>query len=135
MFEDRPGTDPAPDPEVVFAALDDPACRDIVVALDEPMTAKEVSDRADVPLSTAYKKLDRLESASMLEEHTQIDAGGHHRSQYVVAFDRLLVGLEEEEEEEATADERRSFDVVVERSIPEPDDRLVEMWSAVRRET
>ena len=132
MFEDRPRTDSGPDPETVFAALDDPACREIVVALDEPMTAKEVSDRADVPLSTAYKKLDRLESASMLEEHTQIDACGHHRSQYVVAFDRLLVGLSGTE---GASNEARSFDVVVERTIPEPDDRLAEMWSAVRRET
>lgn len=125
MVKQTGGIDPDPDPEHVFAALDDPACREIVTTLDEPMTAKEVSERAGVPLSTAYKKLDRLESAAMLEELTQLDAGGHHRSQYVVAFDRVVVDL----------DERRAFAVDVEPLTPGPDSRLVEMWSQVRRET
>ncbi|MWV64290.1 helix-turn-helix domain-containing protein [Halorubrum sp. JWXQ-INN 858] len=115
----------SPEPEQVFAALDDPACRDIVSALDGPMTAKQVSEAADVPLSTAYKKLDRLESAAMLNELTEIDTGGHHRSRYVVAFERLVVEL----------DDGRSFLVEVEDGGRGPDSQLVELWSQVRRET
>ncbi|WP_418283069.1 DUF7342 family protein [Halorubrum sp. DTA98] len=113
------------DPETVFGALDDSACREIVRVLDEPMTAKEVSDRADMALSTAYKKLDRLESAAMLEERTEVDLDGHHRSQYVIAFDGVDVDLDEE----------RRFVVDVEPTVIQPDDRLAEMWSQVRKET
>lgn len=117
--------DPAPDPESVFAALDDETCREIVGVLEEPMTAKEVSERADIPLSTAYKKLDRLESAAMLEERTEVDPNGHHRSRYVIAFQRVSVDLE--------ADRRFTVDVTPTESAP--DDRLAEMWSQVRQET
>lgn len=114
-----------PSSETVFAALDDPACRDIVGSLDEPMTAREVADAASVPLSTTYKKLDRLTDADLVTEETELHPGGHHRSRYVTAFDRLVVGL----------DEGREFSVHVERDLAEPERRLVGMWSELRRET
>lgn len=117
--------DEDPDPESVFAALDDATCREIVRVLSRPMTAKEVSDRADLPLSTAYKKLDRLESAAMLEERTEIDPEGHHRSRYVLTFEGVSVDLDEE----------RRFVVDVKRTGVPPDDRLAELWSEVRSET
>ncbi|GAB3422194.1 helix-turn-helix domain-containing protein [Haloparvum alkalitolerans] len=114
-----------PPSEAVFAALDDPACRDIVGSLDEPMTASEVADAASVPLSTTYKKLDRLTEADLVAEQTELHPGGHHRSRYVTAFDRLVVGL----------DERREFAVSVERDLAEPERQLLGMWSELRRET
>lgn len=114
-----------PDPESVFAALDDATCREIVAALEEPMTAKEVSERTDIPLSTAYKKLDQLESAEILEERTEVDPNGHHRSRYVIAFQSVSVDLDEE----------RRFTVDVTPAEVTPDDRLADMWSQVRRET
>lgn len=115
----------SPLPERVFTALDDPACRQIVVALEEPLTAREVSDAADVPLSTTYKKLDRLSEADLVAEETEIHPGGHHRSRYVVAFDHLVVGL----------DDRHEFAVEIERPLADPESQLLGMWSELRRET
>lgn len=114
-----------PDPERVFDTLDDRACREIVESLDQPMTAREISERADIPLSTTYKKLDRLESADLLEEETELDPSGHHRSRYVVNFDRIVVLL----------DEQNRFSVGIESTLAAAERQLVDAWAAVRRET
>lgn len=118
-------SDDDPDPETVFDVLDDEACRDIVASLDGPMTAGQISEAADVPVSTAYKKLDKLESASLLTAETELRAGGHHRSRYLLDFDRLVVLL----------DDGGRFDVDVERELAEPERQLVGIWSEVRKET
>jgi DNA-binding transcriptional ArsR family regulator len=116
---------PSPGLEQVVGALDDDACRDIVSALDEPMSAQEVADSAGVPLSTTYRKLDKLTEASLVEERTEVRPDGHHRSRYVVDFERIIVEL----------DEDRRFALDVERPSATPEGRLADMWSEVRRET
>lgn len=125
MSLDVPFVDPAPETEAVIDALYDDACREIVSALEEPMTVREISDAAEVPLSTAYKKLDRLENASLVAEETQIRRGGHHRSRYVTDFDRIAVELDDE----------RDFRVEVDRPLSDPERQLVGIWSEVRKET
>lgn len=49
-----------PSLQAVLDALDDPDCREILRAIDEPMTASEISDATDIPSSTVYRKLDLL---------------------------------------------------------------------------
>ena len=49
-----------PQLQVVLDALDDPECRTIIEQMEAPMTAKELSENCDVPLSTTYRKLDLL---------------------------------------------------------------------------
>lgn len=122
---DRPRTAGDPDPENVFEALDDDACREILSALDEPMTASRVAEEAGVPVSTTYKKLSKLEETSLLAEETQLREGGHHRSRYVRDFDRL----------EVLVDEQRRFVVGIDRRLSKPERRLVDVWSEIRRET
>lgn len=120
----RSGRD-GPGLERVVGALDDDACREIVSALDEPMSAQEVADSADVPLSTTYRKLDKLTDASLVNEETEVRPDGHHRSRYVVDFERIVVELDEE----------REFDPDLERPRDTPEGRLANMWSEVRRGT
>jgi len=84
----------APDLQEVLDALDDSDCRKIVRALEEPMTADEISDRSGVPLSTTYRKLDLLTEASLLEEGTEIRPDGQHASRYAVTY----VPLEDQDE-------------------------------------
>lgn len=115
----------APDLQDVLDALDDPTCRDIIRHLEEPMTASEISERCDVPLSTTYRKLDLLSDASLLEELTEIRRDGQHTSRYAIAFEEVRVAL----------DEDREFGVAVKRLERAPDERLAELWSEVRRET
>lgn len=125
MARDPLGRAATPDLQVVLDALDDPGCREIVRALDRPMSAKEVSEACDIPMTTTYRKLELLESASLVEEQTEIRPDGHHTKRYETDFEVLQVAL----------NERREFDVSVTRPARTADERLASMWSAVRQET
>ncbi|MFC7166659.1 winged helix-turn-helix domain-containing protein [Halospeciosus flavus] len=120
--------DAAPDLQTVLDALDDADCRDFVQALEEPMTAGELSEACDVPRSTTYRKLDLLTDASLVEEVTEVRADGHHRSRYRVAFEEIRMRRDEDGE----------LVVRIRRPEPEergPEERLADIWSEVRRET
>lgn len=116
---------PSPQPETVLAALDDPDCREIVRALEEPMTASEVVEACDLPSSTAYRKLDLLTDATLLAEGTELRRDGHHATLYEIAFEE--VSLELTDDRELTVD--------VTRPSERPDERLARMWQEVRKET
>ena len=125
MVRDPFRDDDAPDLQDVLDALDDPDCRAIITELEAPMTASELSDAADVPLSTTYRKLDLLTEASLLAEMTEIRSDGQHTTRYEIDFDEVRIAL----------DEDRSFDVGIARPERSPDEQLAAMWSEVRKET
>jgi DNA-binding transcriptional ArsR family regulator len=125
MVRDPFADDQGPELQAVLDALDDPACRAIISVLSEPMTAEEISEAADIPLSTTYRKLDRLTEASLLEEGVEIRSDGRHASRYLVAFDEVSIGL--------SAD--REFGVDISRRPQTADERLADLWSEVRKET
>ncbi|SDZ75891.1 Helix-turn-helix domain-containing protein [Haloplanus vescus] len=109
----------------VLDALDDADCRTIVKHLDEPMTANEISDVCDIPMSTTYRKLDLLTEASLLAESTEIRADGHHTTRYRIDFEAVEIGL----------DEDRTLEISVARPAQSADERLASLWSEVREET
>ncbi|ELZ91613.1 ArsR family transcriptional regulator [Haloferax mucosum ATCC BAA-1512] len=109
----------------VLNALDDADARAIIRGLEEPMTASEISETCDIPLSTTYRKLDLLTDAGLLSEGTQIRSDGHHATTYEVSFDEVRIGLNED----------RDFDVAVGRPEKSPDERIADIWSQVRKET
>jgi DNA-binding transcriptional ArsR family regulator len=115
----------SPDLQPVLDALEDPDCRTILKRLTEPMTASEISEATDVPLSTTYRKLDLLTAASILEEHTQIRQGGHHTTTYVPDFEAVRIALSEE----------REFEVSIARPARTADEQLSQLWSELRKET
>ena len=115
----------APELQSVLDALDDPDCQSIITALDEPMTANEISEMCDIPLSTTYQKLDLLTDASLLTEGTVIREDGHHTTHYQVAFEDVVISL----------DEDRTFEVSFSRPARTADERLANIWSEVRKET
>jgi len=125
MVRDPFADDEGPDLQDVLDALDDPDCRAIVTALEEPMTASEISDASDIPLSTTYRKLDRLEEAQLLFEGTEIRPDGQHASIYEVDFEEVVIALTEE----------RDFETDIARRPRTPDQRLESLWSEVRKET
>jgi DNA-binding IclR family transcriptional regulator len=120
-----PLADEDPELQSVLDALDDRDCRQFVRALEEPMTASELSEACDVPLSTTYRKLELLTDASLLGERTELRTDGQHTTRYAVTFEAVDVRL----------DEDREFAVSVDRPERSPDQRLAEMWSEVRKET
>lgn len=114
-----------PDLQAVLDALDDPDCRSIIRNLDEPMTADEIAEASDVPLSTTYRKLDLLTEASLLSERTVIQSDGHHTTQYEIAFERVEIEL----------DEDHDVTVAIQRRPGSTDERLETLWAEVRKET
>jgi DNA-binding transcriptional ArsR family regulator len=112
------------DLQSILAVLDDPASRTIIRQISEPMTASELSKACDIPLSTTYRKLERLTDAGLLVESTDVRSDGHHTTRYDVAFDSVTIALAED----------RSFEVSLELRAEAPEDRLASMWSEVRRE-
>jgi len=125
MVRDPFAAEDTPDLQEVLDALDDPDCREIVRILDEPMTADEISERSDVPLSTTYRKLDLLTEASLLEEGTEIRPDGQHASRYTVTFEEVVIALAD----------NRDFEVDITHRPRTADERLANLWSEVRKET
>jgi DNA-binding IclR family transcriptional regulator len=111
--------------EAVLDALDDADARTIIRRLDEPMTASELSDACDIPLSTTYRKLDLLTEASLLSEATEVRSDGHHTTRYDVAFEEVRIAL----------DEHHDLEIDVQHRERSADERLANLWSQVRRET
>lgn len=125
MVRDPFADENTPGLQQVLDALDDPDCRKIVRAIDEPMTADEISEAAGVPLSTTYRKLDLLTEASLLREETEIRPDGQHASRYSVAFEEVAIGVTDDGE----------FEVKIARKARTADERLANIWSEVRKET
>ncbi len=115
----------SPQLQDVLDSLDDPACRDIIEQCEEPMTASELSEACDIPLSTMYRKLELLSEASLLEERIEIRTGNQNTTRYVVAFDEVRIGL----------DDDRSVEVAIKHRERTPDQRLSDLWSEVSKET
>ncbi|EMA58803.1 hypothetical protein C470_11779 [Halorubrum distributum JCM 13561] len=129
--------DPSRDPEPpsvdeVLDALADDAARRIVAALAEPKTASELSEECDIPLSTTYRKLEKLTDASLLSESTDIRRDGQHTTRYSVSFDAVTVSVDDGGEDGA---DRREFDVEFSRPDQTRDERLADLWSELREET
>lgn len=78
----------------VLEALGDADGRAILEATsDGPLTANEVSETCDLPLSTTYRKLDLLTGAGLLDERTRIRRSGKHASVYTRVVDDVVISL------------------------------------------
>lgn len=127
MVRDPSRDEEPPSPEEVLDALADDAAQQFVRALSEPKTASELSEECDVPLSTTYRKLEKLADASLLEESTEIRRDGQHTTRYAVAFEEVTVSIDEDGE--------RTLSVEFSRPDRSRDERLAELWSELREET
>lgn len=76
-------------------------------------------------LSTTYRKLELLSTASLVDERTKIRPGGHHTTQYALYFEAVRVAL----------DEAREFEVEITRPPQAPEEQLVQLWTELRSET
>lgn len=75
--------------------LDDPGCRDILDATsDTALSANEVSETCDLPLSTTYRKLELLTEVGLLEERTRVRRSGKHPNEYVRAVTKVVISLD-----------------------------------------
>ena len=109
----------------VVAALDDGDSRSIIEALESPMDARELAERCEIPLSSTYRKLDRLRDAQLLIEGTAIRRDGHHVTRYDVGFERVEIRYEPSTGLRCRIEPRGAG----------ASDRLAEMWSQMQEET
>ncbi|WP_232702395.1 winged helix-turn-helix domain-containing protein [Halobacterium wangiae] len=81
--------------QAVLAALDDPDCRAILeAASDESLTAAEIGEACDLPSSTAYRKIDVLDEAGLLDEELRIRRSGKHVSEYTCGVEDVSVSFD-----------------------------------------
>lgn len=81
--------------ERLLGALEDADCRAILAATTEQaLSANEVSESCDLPLSTAYRKLELLTDAGLLEEQLRLSRSGKHTSEYVRAVEEVTVSID-----------------------------------------
>lgn len=64
-----------------------------VLAADH-CTGSELVERADVSKATAYRRLDDLQDAGVVESSMRIDPNGHHCEEYYVAVDELSISFD-----------------------------------------
>ncbi len=124
MVRDSLADDETPDVQAVLKALQDPDCQEIIRVLSEPMTAEEISNAAEIPMSTTYRKLEWLTEAALLEEGLEIRTTGQHAKRYVAAFDEVSIQL----------DADRELIAEVSHEPRTADERLAELWSEVKKE-
>lgn len=78
----------------LLEALDDEACRTILQATgDDARSAAELSEACDIPLSTAYRKLELLEETGLVVEGIRIRRSGKHTSEYRRAVEEICVSV------------------------------------------
>lgn len=92
----RRSESPDVDTETVIGLLDDDDTRCILTALEEPRTAQEIMAACDIPRSTAYRKLDELADAGLVEQRIRPSVAGNHASEYARSFDGVHIHITEE---------------------------------------
>jgi|GEM_PF-341763 len=82
------------DVQTVLDALDDADCRTILEATrDATRTVNEISEECDLPQSTAYRKVDILADAGLLEESLRVRRSGKHVSEYDCAIEDVTLSV------------------------------------------
>lgn len=81
----------------VLDLLADEVARSILATLDEPMTTQELAAACDIPRSTAYRKVDRLQEAGLVTDRIRVSPDGRHPHLYTRAASEvhLQVTLED----------------------------------------
>lgn len=123
MVRDPFAEEDEPEPADVLGALCDEDCRTIVRNLEGAMTASDVSEACEIPISTTYRKLETMATATLLEELTEIRTDGHHTTRYRLGFEEVSITVEED----------RTLDVTIARPARTADERLEALWSEIRQ--
>lgn len=80
---------------LLLELLGDADCRAILSSTgEEALSASEVSGACDLPLSTTYRKLDRLTEAGLLEEGLRLRLSGKHTSEYRRSVDAVHLSMQ-----------------------------------------
>ena len=80
-----------------MSALNDKKSRRILSeTTQEALSAGEISDRCDIPLSTVYRKLEQLVDAGMLVERVRLSSYPDYTREYLLDVTALTVDIGDE---------------------------------------
>ncbi|UWG47709.1 Transcriptional regulator containing HTH domain,ArsR family [Halanaeroarchaeum sp. HSR-CO] len=98
-MDSRPPTvDENPPLQTVLTSLTDEDSRRILESLNDPLSAREIAEVCDIPLSTTYRKLNVLSEASLVSERIDVSEPGKHTTRYKADFEKVTVKLNEDGE-------------------------------------
>lgn len=84
-------------PEEVMSAIADSDCREILVATaEEPQTVSELVEECEIPTATAYRKVERLVGANLLDERIRVKPRGRNSCEYLLCAEAIRVEIPEE---------------------------------------
>ena len=84
----------APRPTTLLELLDDEYALDILEALDGgAKPARELVEACDGSRPTVYRRLDRLETAGLVDSETAVHPDGHHRKEFTTDVERVTLEL------------------------------------------
>jgi DNA-binding transcriptional ArsR family regulator len=90
-----PSQESTVEPTELLSLLGDDHARNVLRVLSEgPRPAAELVDELAISRPTVYRRLDRLESAGLVESSMRIREGGHHRKRFHLAVDSAEVGFD-----------------------------------------
>jgi DNA-binding transcriptional ArsR family regulator len=91
----RENDEPTVDVTEVLSLLSDEYAREMLnVLVEDSLSARALSERLDMSRPTVYRRLNRLESAGVIESSMVIDPEGHHRKRFSVVVDRMQLLFE-----------------------------------------
>ena len=110
------------EPRDVLELMADEYAREILAHLSrQQMSAKELSDVADVSERTVYRRLEQLQSFDLISEELEIDRQGNHHKRYRATFQKLTVEL---------TDAGYEVNLQIKEDAA---DRFARMWGDIRR--
>lgn len=118
-----PFDDDYPDLDAVCTVLADAVAREVLAALDGAATADEITEATDLAPSTVYDKLEALEEAGLVEGTMRVREDGNHETVYTADAERIVFDRSDD----------GSLSVDIERPDRSASERLVDVWSEVRR--
>ena len=69
-------------------------CRTILdVTSADALTASEISDECDLPLSTTYRKINMLTATGLLEKKIRFSQSGRYASEYTRSVDEIVISF------------------------------------------
>lgn len=78
----------------ILTVLEDEESRSILAETSErAYSVNELAEECDIPLSTAYRKVDRLADSGMIEEQIRLSTSGKHTSEYRLAVSDIQIAI------------------------------------------
>jgi len=72
---------------------DDDTRRLLATLTAEPLPARRLAEKLDVSRATVYRRLNRLETAGLVESRLTYHEDGHHRKRFRPSFDHVELQL------------------------------------------